>query len=265
MDRPSIAVELDGRGVATVTLDRPEVHNAFDDALVAALTAALDALGRDDAVRAVVLAGRGKSFSAGADLGWMRRMAGYSPEENLRDARALGALMRTLDGLPKPTIALVQGAAYGGGVGLVACCDVALASPRAAFCLSEVKLGLVPAVISPYVVAAIGPRAARRYACTAEVFDAAEARRIGLVHEIVEDDALRPAADRLASAIVRNGPRAVAAAKKLVADVARAPLDDALVDETAQRIASIRASDEGREGVSAFLEKRTPAWVGRKE
>jgi methylglutaconyl-CoA hydratase len=261
MEEPSLSVEVDDLGRATVTLDRPVLHNAFDDALVAALTAALEALGRDDRVRVVLLAARGKSFSAGADLGWMRRMASYSREDNLRDARALAALMRTLDGLPKPTVAVVQGAAYGGGVGLVACCDVALASSRATFCLSEVKLGLIPAVISPYVVAAIGPRATRRYALTAEPFDATEARRLGLVHEVVAEEALRPAADRLAGALLRNGPRAVAAAKALVARVARAPLDDALAADTAERIASLRASDEGREGLAAFLEKRAPAWV----
>ena len=257
----SLSVDIDDRGRATVTLERPELHNAFDDALVAALTAKLEALGRDDRVRVVLLAARGKSFSAGADLGWMRRMASYSREENLRDAQALARLMRSLDELPKPTVALVQGAAYGGGVGLVACCDVALASSRATFCLSEVKLGLIPAVISPYVVAAIGSRAMRRYALTAEAFDATEARRIGLVHEVVEEDALWPAAERIAGALLRNGPRAVAAAKALVARVARAPLDDALAADTAERIASIRASDEGREGLTAFLEKRSPAWV----
>ncbi|MGB8932038.1 MAG: enoyl-CoA hydratase-related protein, partial [Anaeromyxobacteraceae bacterium] len=179
MEKPSHSVDLDDRGRATVTLERPEIHNAFDDALVAALTGTLEALGKDDRVRVVLLAARGKSFSAGADLGWMHRTAAYSQEENLEDALALAGLMRTLDALPKPTIAVVQGAAYGGGVGLVACCDVALASPRATFCLSEVRLGLIPAVISPYVVAAIGPRAARRYALTAEAFDAGEARRIG--------------------------------------------------------------------------------------
>ena len=261
MEDRSLSVDVDDLGRATVTLERPELHNAFDDALVAALTAKLEALGRDDRVRVVLLAARGKSFSAGADLGWMRRMASYSREENLRDAQALARLMRTLDELPKPTVALVQGAAYGGGVGLVACCDVALASSRATFCLSEVKLGLIPAVISPYVVAAIGSRAMRRYALTAEAFDATEARRIGLVHEVVEEDALRPAAERIAGALLRNAPRAVAAAKALVARVARAPLDDALAADTAERIASIRASDEGREGLTAFLEKRAPAWV----
>lgn len=257
----SLTVDVDGRGVATVTLDRPALHNAFDDALIAALTEALRSLGRDEAVRVVVLAARGKSFSAGADLDWMRRTAGYSREENLRDAEALAALMRTLDGLPRPTVAVVQGPAYGGGVGLVACCDVAVASTAATFCLSEVRLGLAPAVISPYVVAAIGPRAARRYALTAERFDAAEARRLGLVHEAVAPEALEAAAGRIVAALLAGGPRAVAAAKSLLARVARAPLDDGLVAETAERIAALRASEEGREGLSAFLEKRTPGWV----
>lgn len=265
MGERALSVEVDGRGRARVTLERPALHNAFDDALVADLTLALEALGRDERVRVVLLAARGRSFSAGADLSWMRRTAAYSREENLRDARALARLMRTLDGLPKPTVAVVQGAAYGGGVGLVACCDVALAASRATFCLSEVKLGLIPAVISPYVVAAIGPRAARRYALTAEVFDAAEAHRLGLVHEVVEEEALEAAAGRVAAALLRNGPRAVAAAKALVARVARAPLDDALVADTAERIASVRASEEGREGVAAFLEKRAPAWARGEE
>ncbi|HZZ83673.1 MAG TPA: enoyl-CoA hydratase-related protein [Anaeromyxobacteraceae bacterium] len=258
----SFSTRLDRRGCATVTLDRPELHNAFDDRLVAELTAELARLGSDRRVRAVFLAAAGRSFSAGADLGWMRRSAGYSREENLRDAQALAALMRTLHGLPQPTVALVQGAAYGGGVGLVACCDLAVATRRAAFCLSEVRLGLVPAVISPYVVAAIGPREARRWALTAEVFDAEEARRVGLVQEVVEGEAaLAERAERLAANLVRNGPAALAAAKDLLRRVAGAPLDDALVAETAERIAAVRASPEGREGVAAFLEKRRPAWV----
>ncbi len=264
LPRPIILVDLDARGVATVTLDRAELHNAFDDELIAALTGTLSALGRDGQVRVVMLAARGRSFSAGADLNWMRRTATYSRDENLRDARALAGLMRTLDGLPKPTVAVVQGAAYAGGVGLVACCDVALASRRATFCLTEVRLGIVPAVISPYVVAAIGARAARRYAVTAETFDAAEAHRLGLVHEVLDEDALRPAAERLALGLLANGPQAMAAAKALVSRVARAPLDDALVAHTAERIASLRTSAEGQEGLSAFLEKRPPAWASGK-
>jgi methylglutaconyl-CoA hydratase len=261
MATTSLTTAVDGRGHATVTLDRPELHNAFDDALVAALAAALRELEGDERVRVVLLAASGRSFSAGADLQWMRRTATWSREENLRDAAALAALMRTLAGLSKPTVALVQGAAYGGGVGLVACCDVVLASPRATFCLSEVRLGLAPAVISPYVVAAIGARAARRWALTAATFDAAEALRIGLVHEVVAEDELGAAGERVAAALARNGPRAMAATKALLARVAGAPIDDALVAETAGVIAELRTSDEGREGLAAFLEKRTPSWV----
>lgn len=256
-----LKTEIDERGRAVLTLNRPELHNAFDDALIAALTAELKRLGEDPAVRVVVLAAGGKSFSAGADLAWMRRMADYTAEENLADALALAELMRTLDTLPKPTVALVQGAAYGGGVGLVACCDIALATPRAAFCLSEVKLGLIPAVISPYVVAAIGPRAARRYFQSAELFGAAEAHRLGLVHEVVPEEELEAAGGRIVEALLKNGPRAMVAAKELVARVSRGPLDEETIRETAGRIARVRASAEGKEGVGAFLEKRQPAWV----
>jgi methylglutaconyl-CoA hydratase len=255
-----IDLRVDALGRATLTLDRPNLHNAFDDALVADLTRALERLDADPAVRVVLLAANGKSFSAGADLHWMRRMASYSVEQNLRDAEALARLMRTLDGLSKPTVALVQGPAYGGGVGLVACCDVALATSRAAFCLSEVRLGLVPAVISPYVVAAVGPRAARRLFLTAEIFDAHEAHRIGLVHEVVPEEDLLVRARRISEALLQNGPAALAAAKRLVARVSRAPLDDALVAETARLIADVRASPEAREGLAAFLEKRAPSW-----
>jgi len=214
----------------------------------------------DPDVRAVVLAGAGRSFSAGADLNWMRRTADYSEVENLADARALAGLMRTLDRLPKPTVALVQGAAYGGGVGLVACCDIAVASTAAVFSLSEVRLGLLPSVISPYVVDAIGPRAARRYFLTAERFDAAEARRLGLVHEVVAPEDLEAAGARVLAALAECGPAAQAASKALVARVARGPIDDAMVEDTARRIAALRATPEGREGVMAFLEKRKPSW-----
>jgi len=227
---------LDARGVATVTLNRPEVHNAFDDALIAELTGLLAHYGADPAVRALILTGAGKSFSAGADLGWMKRMAGYSYEENLAD-----------------------GAAYGGGVGLVACCDIAIASERASFCLSEVKLGILPAAISPYVVAAIGPRQARRYFQTAEVIPADEARRIGLVHEVVAPDRMEAACDRILAAIFQGAPGAQADAKDLVFTVDR-PLTEAVMAETGRRIALRRASDEGREGIGAFLAKREPAW-----
>ncbi|MBI1920023.1 MAG: enoyl-CoA hydratase/isomerase family protein [Geobacter sp.] len=256
-----LKTHIDDRGVATLTMNRPEVHNAFDDALIAALTGELRRLEADDRVRVVVLAAAGRSFSAGADLSWMRRMADYTREENLADALGLAELMRTLNDLKKPTIASIQGAAFGGGVGLVACCDVAVASRRVTFCLSEVKLGLIPAVISPYVVEAIGPRAARRYFQSAEPFDAAEAHRLGLVHEVVAEEELATAVDKLSGAFLANGPRAMTAAKKLVARVASGPIDEAMVRDTAERIAAARASDEGKEGLCAFLEKRKPAWV----
>lgn len=259
--KTTVLIDIDNRGIATVTLNRPEIHNAFDDLLIAELTAVFKSLAADDNVRVVILTGSGRSFSAGADLNWMRRMADYSREENLVDARALAELMQTLDSLPKPTIALVQGAAYGGGVGLVACCDIAIATARATFCLSEVKLGLMPAVISPYVAAAIGPRACRRYFLTAELFAAAEAQRLGLLHEVVKDEeTLRFRGSALGELLLKNGPQAMAAAKDLIAAVAGQPLTAALIDDTAQRIADRRASAEGREGLTAFLEKRQPDW-----
>ena len=261
MGQPSLTVDVDARGRATVTLARPERHNAFDDAIVAELTGAFCALEADARVRVVVLAAAGRSFSAGADLAWMRRQAAATPADNLRDAEALAALMRGLHGLSRPTIALVQGPAYGGGVGLVACCDVAIATPRASFCLSEARLGLAPAVISPYVVAAMGSRAARRFALTAEPFGAEEARRAGLVHEVVDEGALARAGERIVEAVLKCGPRAVTAVKALVGRVAGAPIDGPLVAETAALIASLRASDEGREGIASFLEKRPPAWA----
>ncbi|MBI3528899.1 MAG: enoyl-CoA hydratase/isomerase family protein [Betaproteobacteria bacterium] len=247
-------------GVATIRMNRPDVHNAFDDALVAALTAELRRLDQLPEARVIVLAANGKSFSAGADLNWMRRMAKYSEEENLRDAMALAGLMRTLDGVKKPTVARVQGAAFGGGVGLVACCDIAIAGTEAVFSLSEVRLGLIPSVISPYVIAAIGEREARRYFLTAERFDAVEARRIGLVHDVVDSGALDEAVAKIAGQLLKGGPQALAAAKKLIADVGRRPMDDALSAETARRIAAIRVESEGQEGLAAFFEKRKPNW-----
>ena len=247
-------------GVATLCMNRPEVHNAFDDALIAAMTAELHRLDRLPEARVIVLAANGKSFSAGADLNWMRRMAKYSEEENVRDAMALAGLMRTLDGVKKPTVARVQGAAFGGGVGLVACCDIAIASTEAAFSLSEVRLGLIPSVISPYVIAAIGEREARRYFLTAERFDAVEARRIGLVHDVVDSGALDEAVAKIAGHLLRGGPQALAAAKRLIADVSRRSMDDALSAETARRIAAIRVGSEAQKGLAAFFEKRKPDW-----
>lgn len=261
MNEQAIFTHIDDLGRATLTMNRPEIHNAFDDVLIAAMTQELKRLEADEKVRVVFLAASGKSFSSGADLGWMRRMADYTREENLTDALGLASLMKTLNCLKKPTVAIVQGAAYGGGVGLVACCDVAVASRRASFCLSEVKLGLIPAVISPYVVEAIGPRASRRYFQSAEVFDAAEAYRLGLVHEVVAEEELEGVAERLFRAFLNNGPSAMAAAKELVARVGSGPIDDAMIRDTAERIAGTRASAEGKEGLSAFLDKRKPIWV----
>ncbi len=261
MSLSTILTTIDNRGIATVTLNRPEIHNAFDDLLIAELTAVFKRIGSDNRVKVVILTGSGRSFSAGADLNWMRRMADYTREQNLADARALAELMQTLDSLSKPTIALVQGAAYGGGVGLVACCDIAIATARATFCLSEVKLGLMPAVISPYVTAAIGSRACRRYFQTAELFTAGEAQRLGLLHEVVKDEEeLQLRVLTIAEMLLKNGPQAMAAAKDLLRAVGGQPITAALIEDTAGRIAARRASAEGREGLTAFLEKREPAW-----
>ena len=265
MATPAIAVERQGP-VGLVTLDRPERHNAFDDSLIEELTEALRAMEADESVRMVVLAGAGPSFCAGADLNWMKRMAGYSKDENVRDAMQMGALMRTLNNLRKPTIARVHGAAYGGGVGLVACCDIAIASHAASFALSEVKLGLVPAVISPYVVAAIGERWARRYFMSGERFDAGEAWRLGLVHDIAPDDERMDARlNELVDAMLKCGPAAQRESKELVRAVAGRPVTSELIQDTAERIARLRASPEGREGVCAFLEKRRASWVPAPE
>ena len=261
MTADRLLVERRADGSAWITLNRPEVHNAFDDRLIAELTAALSSLASDDAVRALVLTGSGRSFSAGADLNWMRRCATYGEAENLSDARALAALMATLDQLPKPTIARVNGAALGGGTGLVACCDIAIASADAKFGTTEVRLGLIPAVIGPYVVAAIGVRQARRLVLTGERISAVEAARLGLVHEVVEAEQLDGAVAKLLDDVLKGGPAALAAAKRLVRDLAGRPIEPGLIDDTAQRIAALRATPEGREGVAAFLDKRRPAWL----
>ncbi|MBI3444578.1 MAG: enoyl-CoA hydratase/isomerase family protein [Magnetospirillum sp.] len=248
-------------GVRTITLNRAERHNAFDDALIAELTTAFKDAATAPGVRAVVLDSTGKSFSAGADLEWMKRMASYSQAENLADAQALSDMLEAIDACPRPVIGVVQGAAYGGGVGLVACCDLVVAAEGAGFCLSEVKLGIIPAVISPYVVRAMGGRAARRYAVTAELFDAAEAKASGLVHEVVPAERLGEVRDRWLARIKANGPDAMAAAKTLIRRAADQPLGDDLRHWTAEQIAQRRASDEGKEGIRAFLEKRKPSWI----
>ena len=261
MNDQSILVEADGP-VGILTLNRGDRHNAFDDVVIDELTRGLDELEASYDVRVVVLSAAGRSFCAGADLNWMKRAAGYSEEENLAEARRLAALMRRLNGLKTPTVARVQGAAYGGGVGLVACCDIAIAASGAHFALTEVGLGLIPAVISPYVVARMGQTHARRYFLTAERFDAAEACRIGLVHEVVPDErGLDEGVAKVVAALLRNGPRAMAAAKSLVAQVAGQPITAALIDGTAHAITRQRASAEGKEGVDAFLSKRHPNWI----
>jgi methylglutaconyl-CoA hydratase len=262
---PALILTIDARGVATITLDRPQVHNAFDDELIAQLIAALQQAAADASVRLLVLAANGKSFSAGADLGWMRRMADAGRADNLQDAQQLSALMEALDRFPAPTIAKVQGAAMGGGVGLVACCDIVLAVESAAFALSEVKLGLAPAVISPYVIAKIGASQARRYFVSAERFSARQALAIGLVHEVVAPDGLEAATAAMINTLLANGPQAMRAAKALVAMVGTSGTTTqdraALHSETAAVIADLRASDEGREGLRAFLEKSRPGWI----
>jgi len=256
---------LDRTGaVARIRLDRPALHNAFDAALIATLTETLDHVAADDDIRAVVLEGSGVSFSAGADLNWMRGMAAASEAANRDDALALARLMRTLDELPKPTVARVHGAAFGGGVGLVACCDIAIGVPEAKFGLTESRLGLLPAVISPYVIAAIGPREARRWFATAEIFDAATALRIGLLHEVVAADALDVAIERQLALLLKAGPRAAAGAKQLVARVAGSTDRDRLDADNAGLIAGLRVSPEGQEGLAAFLDKRAPAWTTKE-
>jgi methylglutaconyl-CoA hydratase len=251
--------------VAIVWMAREKVRNAFNETMIAELTQAFRALGADDGVRAIVLAAQGPAFCAGADLDWMRRMSTYSPDENRRDALALATMLRTIHDCPKPTVARVHGDAYAGGMGLVAACDIAVAAFTAGFCLSETRLGLIPATIGPYVLRAMGASAARRYFLTAEKFDASEAFRIGLVHEIAPPDELDAKVNTVLGALMATSANAVTEAKRLVRDLAGRPIDDALVADTAERIAQVRASDDGREGIAAFLGKRKPRWLAQFE
>lgn len=264
MNDSTIQTSIDGHGVATVTLNRPDVHNAFDDSLIETLHNAFKTLDDDEAVRVVVLSASGKSFSSGADLRWMQRMAGYSEAENLEDARRLADLLRTLHHMGKPTLARVHGSAFGGGIGLLACCDIVLASENARFALTEVKLGLIPAVISPYVSRAMGERHARRYMLTGERFSAEEAYRLGLVHELVPEAMLDQRVQTVIAMLLENSPAAMAATKALMDRVAGGSLDEKMIEDTAKRIAAVRASEEGKEGVTAFLEKRKPRWLRRR-
>ena len=257
----AIDVSTDSRGVTTLALDRPERHNALDAALIAELRATLDAV--RGGTRVLVLTGRGKSFCAGADLGWMRASVALSDEANREDARALSETLRALDEFPLPTIARVQGAAIGGGAGLVACCDVAVAGDAARFAFSEVRLGLIPATISPFVVRAIGARESRRLFLTAARFDALEAYRVGLVHDVCSAASLDERVEAQVDALLAGGPVAQGAAKRLVADVAGRAVDDALREDAVRRLAKVRAGDEAQEGLGAFLEGREPAWRDR--
>ena len=258
-----MTLEIEMKGpVGTIWMNRPEMHNAFDETLITELTAACTALDDDKDVRVVVLAGRGKSFSAGADLNWMKRAANNGVEDNLNDARALAGMLRVLAEMKKPTIARVQGAALGGGMGLAAACDIAVASTKAVFATSEVKFGIIPSAISPYVLRAIGARQAYRYFQSAERISAERAREIGLVHEAVEADELDAKVQEIVTALLQGGPLSQSAAKDLIRAVNNQSINDNLVEDTAHRIAHLRATPEAREGISAFLDKRSPAWVG---
>ncbi len=248
-------------GIALVWLNRPELRNAFNETMIAELTAAFRALDADAAVRAIILAGHGPTFCAGADLNWMKQMSGYSFEQNYADALGLATMLHTVHTVRKPTLARVHGAAFAGGMGLVAACDIAVAAHSAEFCLSEAKLGLIPATIGPYVIAAMGERAAYRYMLTAERFTAAEAYRIGFVQEIAQDEELDGVINEILGHLVTGGPAAHAATKDLIRAIAKQPLGAEVIKDTATRIATARASDEGKEGIRSFLEKRKPAWA----
>jgi methylglutaconyl-CoA hydratase len=256
----TLQISRDG-AVARVFLNRPDVRNAFNDAVIAELSAAFAGFAADASLRAVVLGGHGKAFCAGADLSWMRAMADYTWDQNRADAQGLADMLHAIWSCPVPVIGRVHGDCYAGGVGLAAVCDIVVAAEGVNFCLSEAKLGLLPATIGPYVVKALGEQASRRYFATAERFDAARAHALGFVHELVPADALDAKVDELLAALVANGPAAVRGCKQLVHDVAGRPIDDTLRGETARRIADIRASAEGKEGVQAFLNKRKPSWL----
>ena len=260
MSEETVLSEVDERGIARITLNRPEMQNAMNDVLIGALDEAFRTVAADPAVRVVVFSGNGKSFCSGGDLNWMRRTADYGIEENLADARVLARMLDAIDQCVKPVIGLIHGNVYGGGNGLVCAVDIAIAADTTKFCLSEVRLGLMPSTISPYVVRAMGARAARRYFLTAELIDAAEAHRIGMVHEVVPEAQLQDEGERVIKALLAGGPNAIAASKVLIERVRYGPIDEAMMDYTARGIAEIRATDEGKEGADAFLQKRRPAW-----
>lgn len=259
MENTSILTSIDDLGRATIVLNRPKLHNALDGVTVTEMISELRRLEEDDRVRVVSLTGNGRNFCAGADLSWMRRMANSTLDENIADAENLAELFRLLNTLKKPTVAVVQGGVYGGGVGMVACCDIAISTTAATFCLSETKLGFIPALISPYLVSAIGVRASRRYFQSSEPFNAAEAHRIGLVHEVADDP--EAVAEKITHSLLMCAPQAVGEAKEQVARVAHASIDEVLINDTVRRMVKLRISTEGKEGLSAFLEKRKPCWV----
>lgn len=256
----TVLFEVNEQGIATVTLNNPDKHNAFDDEIIKQLTNIFNDISNRDDISIMILASNGKSFSAGADLGWMKRMASYSYEDNLKDANALAQMLKALNFLPQTTIAKIQGAAFGGAIGLASCCDIVIASTKASFCLSEVKLGLIPATISPYVVDAIGLKASRRYFQTAERFFSDKAQQIGLVDEVVTPEELTDEVNAMVAKLLVNGSQARRQAKKLSQDVAFQTIDENLLKDTSERIAAIRVSTEGQEGLTAFFEKRAPNW-----
>lgn len=264
MSEQTILLDKQINGITTLTLNRPKLHNAFDDIMVAELTTLLAKLENDQSTKVVMLAANGPSFSAGADLNWMQRMVAYNLTENIQDASLLAKLMQTLNFLNKPTIAIVQGPVYGGGTGLVACCDIAIGTSNAEFCFSEVKLGLIPAVISPYIITAIGERMARRYFLTAEKISATMAQQIGLLHEIVKSNQLTDHALQIAHQLLKNSPQAITTAKKLIQKISQHPINQNIINTTAEAIANIRVSVEGQEGLTAFLQKRPPHWLANK-
>ena len=256
-----LITHIDSRGVLSINMNRPEVHNAFDEQQIARLTAALESAASNDEVKLIVLGSDGKHFCAGADINYMQRMGGNTREQNLEDAAALAGLMKTLNNIPKPTIARIQGAAYGGAVGLVCCCDIAIGATSTVMSLSEVKIGLVPATIGPYVIRAVGQRTARRLFISGERVAAHAAQSMGLLHSVVEDELLEDAVDGVVDSLLDNSPNAMAIAKQVVFSLAPDPISDDMISHSIETIADIRESEEGREGTAAFLEKRSPSWV----
>lgn len=258
----TLKIERDARGVALIAMNRPEVHNAFDEAMIREVIEAFRDLGGDDSVRVIIIAAEGKSFCAGADLNWMKRASEYDEDQNREDAGELALMLNAIYACPKPVIARVQGNAFGGGVGVVAAADIAIGVSDVQFALSEVKLGIIPAVISPYVIEAIGARYAHRYFITAERFSGSEAYRIALLHDLAPSiDAMDEMIAALCTTLLGNGPRAIEAAKNLIQAVAQKPIDDELMEDTIERIAQIRSTPEAKEGIGAFLQKRKPNWV----